>query len=144
MMNKELTMTQITLAQAQAAQTSEFPSWEEMSDVEQLHSIWWDAYKDARGFRPRGQDVSNWTAEDFLYEISDLNIEIEMAEKARREDEAAAVVRFSKRVQEVINMGAGNYETALRWIHEADGTQGDDEYLCYHNGLPYGFFKKVA
>jgi hypothetical protein len=67
-----------------------------------------------------------------------------MAEKARREDEAAAVVRFSKRVQEVINMGAGNYETALRWIHEADGTDGDDEYLCYHNGLPYGFFKKAA
>jgi hypothetical protein len=41
-------------------------------------------------------------------------------------------------------MGAGNYETALRWIHEADGTDGDDEYLCYHNGLPYGFFKKAA
>lgn len=137
-------MTAMTLSQALAAQTQEFPSWEEMSDVEQLHSIWWDAYKDAYGFRPRGQDVGHWTEEDFRKELESLGEEIDRAEKARREDEAAAVVRFSKRVQQVIDSGAKNYETALRWIHEADGTQGDDEYLCYMNGLPYGFFRKAA
>lgn len=134
-------MSQATLAQALAAQTKEFPDWEEMSDVEQLHSIWWDAYKDAYGFRPRGFVVDHWTAEDFQRELASLSEEIERGEKARREDEARAVVRFSKRIEEVIKMGAGDRKTALRWIHEADGTNGDDEYLCYHNGLPYGFFK---
>ena len=137
-------MSQVTLSQALAAQTEEFPSWEQMSEIEQLHSIWYDAYKDARGFRPRGQDVGHWTAEDFRQELDSLSKEIDRAEQARREDEARAVVKFSKRVQQTINSGAGDYETALRWIHEADGTNGDDEYLAYVNGLPYNFFRKAA
>ena len=136
-------MTQMTLAQALADQTEEFPSWEQMSDVEQLHSIWWDAYKDAHGFRPRGADVAHWTAEDFRKEIESLGEVIEQAEKARRQDEAQAVVRFSKRIQQVIDSGAKDRETALRWIMEADDCRGDWEYLCYQNGLPYGFFKNV-
>lgn len=136
-------MSQATLAQALAAQTKEFPDWEEMSDVEQLHSIWWDAHKDAYGFRPRGQDVGHWTVADFQKELDVLGEAIDRAEKQRLEDEAVAVDRFEKRVQQTIETGAGDRKTALRWIHEADGTNGDDEYLCYHNGLPYGYFKNV-
>jgi hypothetical protein len=30
----------------------------------------------------------------------------------------------------------------MRWIHEAEGSNGDDEYLCYLVGLPYGYFRK--
>jgi len=30
---------------------------------------------------------------------------------------------------------------ALRWIHEAEGSNGDDEFLCYLMGLPYRYFK---
>lgn len=122
----------------------EMKSWEEMSDLEQAQCIYWDMYKDAYGVRPRGIDTSNWTVEDFQKEFASLEKAIAEGEKARREDEAKAVLRFSKRVQQVINSGAKDYETALRWIHEADGSNGDDEYLCYLNGLPYGFFKKAA
>lgn len=136
-------MSQATLDQALAAQTKEFPSWEEMSDVEQLHSIWWDAYKDAYGFRPRGANVGHWTAEDFQKELVVLGEAIERAEKVRLEEEAEAVACFEKRVQETISLGAADRVTALRWIHEADGTNGDNEYLCYRNGLPYGYFKNV-
>lgn len=137
-------MSQITLAQAQAAQTKEFPSWEEMSDVEQLHSIWWDAYKDAYGFRPRNLAVSHFTAEDFQHEITYLSTEIERNEARRREDEKAAAVDFEARIGEMIALGAKTRENALRWIHEADGTDGDDERLAYHNGLPFDYFKKAA
>jgi len=137
-------MSQVTLSQALVAQTEEFPSWEQMSDVEQLHSIWWDAYKDAYGFRPRGQNVDHWTAADFHAQLEVLAEVAERAERARREDEHLAVVRFCKRVEEVIKSGAKNRETALRWIHQADGSNGDDEYLCYLNGLPYGFFRQAA
>lgn len=122
----------------------EMKSWEEMSDLEQAQCIYWDMYKDAYGIRPRGIDTSSWTVEDFQREFASLEKAIAEGEKARREDEAKAVVRFSKRVQQVIASGAKDYETALRWIHEADGSNGDDEYLCYLNGLPYGFFKKAA
>jgi len=32
---------------------------------------------------------------------------------------------------------------ALRWIHEAEGSNGDEEYLCHLIGLPYGYFRSV-
>jgi hypothetical protein len=137
-------MSQVTLSQALATQTEEFPSWEQMSDVEQLHTIWWDAYKDAFGFRPRGQEVSHFTAEDFQREITYLGTVIEREEARRRENEKAAAVDFEARIGEMIALGAKTRETALRWIHEADGTDGDDEFLCYKNGLPFDYFKKAA
>jgi hypothetical protein len=32
---------------------------------------------------------------------------------------------------------------ALRWIHEAEGSDGDDEYLCFRAGVPYGYIKSI-
>ena len=136
-------MTAMTLSQALAAQTQEFPSWEEMSDVEQLHSIWWDAHKDAYGFRPRHANVGHWTAEDFRGELKVLGEAIERAEKARLEEEARAVAEFEELVIRTIESGAHDRETALRWIMDASNCRGDWEFLCYEHGLPYGYFKKV-
>jgi hypothetical protein len=36
--------------------------------------------------------------------------------------------------------GAKDREMAMRWIHEAEGSNGDDEYLCFLLGLPYRYF----
>jgi hypothetical protein len=47
------------------------------------------------------------------------------------------------RVQGLMMSGAKSYEMALRWIHEAEGSDGDEEYLCFLVGLPYGYFRKV-
>jgi hypothetical protein len=30
---------------------------------------------------------------------------------------------------------------AMRWIHEAEQTRGDNDYLAYTLGLPYRYFK---
>lgn len=136
-------MSQVTLSQALAAQPQEFPSWEEMSDVEQLHSIWWDAHKDAYGFRPRGQDVGHWTADDFRNELKVLGEAIDRAEKARLEEEARAVEEFEQRVQQTIETGAKDRETALRWIMEGSDCNGDWEHFCYCNGLPFNYFKNA-
>ncbi len=122
----------------------EFKTWEEMTVLEQMACTYWDMYKDAYNVRPRGIDTSTWTEQDFEREFERLGQEIERAERARREDEAQAVVRFCKRIEDLIRSGAKDRDTAVRWIHEADGSGGDDEYLCYLNGLPYGFFRKEA
>lgn len=122
----------------------QFKTWEEMSNKEQLECIFWDAYKDAHGFRPRHINVSAMTEAELESELQVLGELIDQQEKARKEDEARAVVKFCKRIDEVIKSGAKNRETALRWIHEADGSNGDDEYLCFLNGLPYGFFRQAA
>ncbi len=123
---------------------SEFKSWEEMTDLEQAQCMFWDMYKDAHGIRPRGIDTSTWTLEDFRKEFDYLGQVIDREETARKSTEAEAVVKFEQHVTNTICMGAGNRETALRWIMDASEAGGDWEYFCYLNGLPYGYFKQAA
>ena len=123
---------------------NEVNTWENLSRKEQLEAIVWDMYKEAHGIRPRHLNLAAMTEDELQAMCKSLEAEIEMAEKARREEEARAVVRFSKRVGDTIKSGAGDRETALRWIMEADDAGGDWDYLCHLNGLPYGFFKTAA
>ena len=124
--------------------TTEFKSWEELTTLEQYSSIYWDMYKDAFGIRPRGIDTSAWTEADFLAEFKELSEVIDREEKVRVAAQENAMFSFEKRVDDLIFSGAKDRATAMRWIHEAEDTQGDDEYLCYTLGLPYMYFRKVA
>ena len=124
--------------------TTEFKSWEELTQLEQAQSMYWDMYKDAYGVRPRGVDTSSWTLEQFEAEFEGLGVAIEAEDVARKEAEAKAVFAFEKRVDDLIYSGAGDRATAIRWIHEAEDTNGDDEYLAWTLGLPYQYFRKVA
>ena len=116
-----------------------FKSWEEMTVLEQMACQFWDMYKDAYGVRPRGVDTSTWSEADFLKEFGYLNLVIEREAIQRREAEAKAILAFEDRVGILLGMGADDREMALRWIHEAEDTGGDDEYLCYTLGLPYRY-----
>jgi len=123
---------------------SEFTTWEQMSDLEQAQCIYWDMYKDAHGFRPRGIDTSTWTLQDFQLEFASLQEVIVREEANRQVAEKEAVDKFEQHVTNTICMGARDRETALRWIMDASNANGDWEYLCYDLGLPYHYFRKVA
>ena len=119
-----------------------FKTWEEMSVVEQMACQYWDMYKDAYGVRPRGVDTSTWTEADFLKEFGYLNLVIEREAIIRKEAEERASHEFEMRMMDLLRSGAKDRTMALRWIHEAEETGGDDEYLCYTLGLPYGYFRE--
>ena len=121
----------------------QFKSWEEMSQLEQAQCMYWDMYKDAYGVRPRGMDTSTWTLEDFDAEFKVLGQAIQREEIARRAAEAEAIVRFEDRVANLIHPGT-NRERVIAWLMDAEGATGDFEYFCYTQGLPYGYFRKVA
>jgi hypothetical protein len=118
-----------------------YKSWEDMSEQEQLQCTFWDAYKDAHGFRPRHIDTTMLTVDELKADIARLASIIQDNERIRLEEEAASVVRFEDRVASIIELGARDRAMALRWIHEAEDTDGDDEYLCYRVGVPYGYIK---
>jgi hypothetical protein len=120
----------------------DFPSWEDMSALEQAQCQFWDMYKDAYGFRPRGIDTTNWDEATFEAEFNYLQDLIAKNEQERRIAEQEATVAFEQRVQELYASGARDRDMALRWIHEAEGSNGDDEFLCYLVGLPYRYFVK--
>ena len=52
--------------------TTEFKSWEELTQLEQAQSMYWDMYKDAYGVRPRNMNYHNWTVEELKQEFLKL------------------------------------------------------------------------
>jgi len=121
---------------------NEFKSWEEMSTLEQYACQYWDMYKDAYGCRPRGIDTTDWTETQFEAEFVQLGKTIDANYKEQLAQEEVAQHDFEMRVLGLLQTGAKDREMALRWIHEAEGSNGDDEYLCYLLGLPYRYFIK--
>ena len=121
-----------------------FTSWEDMTPLEQYACTYWDMYKDAFGIRPRGIDTSSWTEADYVAEFKQLGEIIDREEIARKAAEAINLEKFERRVAELISIGAKDYGMAMRWIHEAEDTQGDNDYLAWTLGLPYQYFRKAA
>ena len=124
--------------------SNEFKSWEEMSDLEQAQCQYWDMYKDAYGVRPRGIDTSTWTLKEFHNVFEQLGEVIQREDAQRKIAEVEAAKRFEAQIDSLIAAGAVSRDAALKWIHEAEGSNGDDEYLCFLLGLRYGYFRKAA
>ena len=103
----------------------------------QLVSYISDAHKDAYGFRPRGYDFDRMTM-DQLKEWAD-ELSAEVAREIEREDarKADAVAEFKALVQSTIEMGAGDEETAIRWLtsDEEFYHEQDVEHWVYNQGI---------
>ena len=121
----------------------QFKSWEEMSTLEQYACQYWDMYKDAYGVRPRGVDTSTWTEAEFEMEFASLGAVIQREEADRKVAEAEAIVKFEDRVTSLMHTGTCR-ERVIAWLMDAEHANGDHEYFCFTQGLPYGYFRKVA
>ena len=121
----------------------QFKSWEEMSALEQAQCTYWDMYKDAYGYRPRGVDTSTWTLADFEQEFASLGSVIQREEADRKAAEAAAIVKFEDRVASLMHTGASR-ERVIAWLMDAEHANGDSEYFAFTQGLPYSYFRKAA
>ena len=119
---------------------NELKSWDELSRKEQLEGIYWDMYKEAHGFRPRHIRLDLCTEAELEADLARLQIIIADNDLQREAAEGKAAHAFEMRVMGLLASGAKDREMALRWIHEAEGSNGDDEFLCYLVGLPYRYF----
>ena len=111
-----------------------------LTRTEELQCIFWDMYKDAYNFRPRHIDTSTWTEAQFEAEFEQLAQVIQREAILRDNSEARASHEFEMRMLDLLRSGAKDRQMAMRWVHEAEETGGDDEYLCYTLGLPYRYF----
>jgi len=110
-----------------------------MTELEELESLYAEMHKDVYGVKARWYRAES--VEQARKDIDRLQAEVEAQIAKDKEYQAQAVAAFL----EVVNQHCGGcVETAKRWQHQAYGTAGDDEYLCYRLGLPYGYFKKAA
>jgi len=113
-----------------------------LTELEELEQIYCEMHKDVYGVKARWYRAES--VEQARADLARLEEAWEEVAKRERAEQEAAAVRFEKRVAETIALGAGDRATALRWIHDAEGTNGDPEYLCYVVGVPYGYFKNEA
>lgn len=119
-----------------------------MIDLENNNAaVYRDIYRDAFGCRPRGTIWTDFLAMSEAEQAEELRRVGELADAETEREQAgqrAAAERFEARVAETIAMGAGNRETAIRWIVEAEGADyyGDAGYAEFCLNLPYGYLTR--
>ncbi len=74
---------------------------------------------------------------DNLLEALDRAVESERVARARAEHD------FQCTVNSLMHAGAQDFEMAICWLHDANDTQGDDEYLEYCLGIGYGYIREA-
>ena len=100
-------------------------------------NIFSDLHKDAYGFRPRGHEyyeaLPARKQEIWVKVCEDL--EAAQEEEARQEQEAVA--EFKAQITKVIEAGAGNRITALRWMTSTETFyhSQDVEHWVYKQGI---------
>lgn len=119
-------------------------TWEELTHKEQLAATHYDFYKDVHGVRPRWMDYDSMTEQELEAELDQLSKEAAVQFELEQQQQALAIERFERTVFELISSGAQDAAMALRWLHDAHDTNGDDDYLCYQLGLPYGYIARTV
>ena len=102
-----------------------------------------DLYKDVHGFRPRTWDFNAMSFEELTDFVNSLSEQAEEQDRQEKEWAEIQLVEFKKSLQNVIDSGAGDRKTALRWMLQGD--MGDDteldpyaiDYFTSRRGISY-------
>ena len=86
-----------------------------------------DLYKDVYGSRPRNWNFEIMSFQELTDFVNSLSDQADEQNKQEQEWAEKCVVKFKKNLQKVIDSGAGDKETALRWMLQGD--MGDSKEL---------------
>jgi len=100
-----------------------------------------DFHKEAFGTRPRGTECFSWDLARWEKEYATLDRICEQNAEMERLNEQQAIIDFERTVEKTIAAGAGDRETAIRWL--MDGER-DFRMFCYDHGLPYNYFGQAV
>jgi len=108
----------------------------EYTPREEMLSMMSDMHKDAYGFRGR-VNYSNYSMDELNAEVDFLQgiIEDDLKQQAVRQQQD--IVVFKNLIQETIEHGAGNHETALRWLLEGSEYPQDIEMFVWSYGIDF-------
>ena len=112
-----------------------------------------DTHKEAYGFKPSWGHLMSLSMEELEEESRQVSAAAQAAYEQEEQQKAAAAYEFERSVSSLIEDGAGDRETAIRWILDAEiaeedrGTQlATADYVRWSLGLPYSYeaeFKTV-
>ena len=99
----------------------------------------YEMHKDAFGVKGRHYNFDKMSNKELEEELEYLcRVAKEVAEEEDKA-EKSAYEQFENRVAEIMKMGAGDRETAIKWILQAENLDNeyDASYICYCLGLNY-------
>jgi hypothetical protein len=91
-------------------------TWEQLSELEQLATIYSDTFKEVYGVRPR--HTATWTEQDYKDELDSLDVIRRDNADFEEREEAEAIAR----VMRVVGV---DKDTAIRWLYDADDRRRD-------------------
>jgi len=104
-----------------------------------LETFIYEGYKDAYGVKGRHYNFADMSLEELKEEAQRINDAV--CDEIEREKRMAklCVEEFNARVEEVITVGAGDRETALRWMATGEGQSYygplDIEHWVWEQGI---------
>lgn len=113
------------------------------TELEELMDDYCDFHKDVYGVKARwiyGQQVT-------VAEMKEMLARLEREYKAQVEEEKQRTAQAEEAAREQIRIlmqhGAKDVAMAIRWLHDAQDTGGDNRFLDFELGVEYGFIDSL-
>jgi hypothetical protein len=93
-----------------------------ITERQELYSLISDAYKDLHNFRPASRNTGEWDDLSLTYLrdwYADLCVQCNDQFDQERAQQEENAVKFENSIEEIIDLGAKNRETAIRWLEDA-------------------------
>jgi hypothetical protein len=107
--------------------------------VQRLKDEYCDLHKDVYGVKGRWIYSQDLTEQELKEKIDILFEQGKIVWAEERAREEANDKKAIEQIKKTIEIGAGTLENALKWLHDANNTDGDDGYLGYQLGCSYMF-----
>ena len=93
-----------------------------------------DFFKDVNGFRPRHINVAELSDQQLVEDFNSFSEQFDENKKVEEAELEADSYAWDELVAKTIELGAGDYETALKWI--VDGADDwDAEAIVWSHGI---------
>ena len=107
--------------------------------LQELMDDYCDLHKSVHGVKARWIYNTDYTEAEMEFLLESLQKEGERVWAEEAKQEANADAAFVAAINKMVELGAGDHKTALKWLHDAHDTGGDNRYLGFDFGCSYLF-----
>jgi hypothetical protein len=110
------------------------------TELQQLMDEYCDCHKDVYGVKARWIYEREVTVEEMKRMLASLEREFTLQVEVERQRTIRAEGAAREQIRILMQYGAQDMAMAIRWLHEAQDTHGDNRFLDFDMGCEYGFF----
>jgi len=113
------------------------------TELEQLMDEYCDFHKDVYGVKARWIYGTKVTVQELKGMLARLEREYYVQVEEEKQRTARAEQAAREQIRVLMQYGAQDVAMAIRWLHEAQETLGDNRFLDFDLGCEYGFIDSL-